>query len=203
MLWRRRLLVAALVLAGLAAGSCFVEHPSTAPVVGTALGQVTVLDGDTLRLADGRRVRLAAVDAPELGRPFASEARDFAAARIAHGTLQLVPADPPKDRYGRLLADVLVEGESLSEALLAAGLVILYDEDAPRLVALQAHAVETRVGMHSRLDRAEGPFLLTAHRFHRPDCPFANGPQTVPCATAAEALSTGRSPCRTCLPWPP
>jgi len=141
------------------------------------------------------------VDAPELGRPFADAARDFAAARLAAGALALTPPDPPRDRYGRLLADVLVDGESLSEALLAAGLVTVYDDDSPRLAALQAQAVRERVGMHSRLARATGPFVVTAHRFHRPDCPWARGGDL--CASAADALVAGLSPCRTCLAWPP
>jgi endonuclease YncB( thermonuclease family) len=160
-----------------------------------------VLDGDTLRLADGRRIRLRSVDAPELGRPFADEARAFTAARLQAGALTLSPADPPHDRYGRLLADVLVDGESLQEALLAAGLVTVYDDDSPRLAALQARAVAERAGMHARLDRAVGPFVVTAHRFHRPDCPWARGGDL--CASAADALSAGLSPCRTCLAWPP
>lgn len=148
-------------------------------------------------------MRLRSVDAPELGRPFADEARDFTAARLAAGALRLTPDEPAHDRYGRLLADVLVDGESLSEALIAAGLVVLYDEDSPRLIALQARAVASHAGMHSRLDRAPGPYVLTTHRFHRPDCPYARGHETDPGASAAEALSSGRSPCRTCLPWPP
>jgi endonuclease YncB( thermonuclease family) len=171
--------------------------------VQTALGAVTVIDGDTFRLSDGRRVRLRAVDAPELGRPFADESRDFAAARLAAGPLRLVPDEPARDRYDRLLADVLVDGASLSEELLAAGLVVLYDEDSPRLVALQAQAVAARAGMHARLDRAVGPYVLTTQRFHRPDCPYAKSGKAEPCESAAAALSSGRSPCRTCLPWPP
>lgn len=171
--------------------------------VATPLGRLTVLDGDTLRLPDGRRVRLRSVDTPELGRPCAAEARAFTAERIAGGTLRLVPDEPKHDRYGRLLADVLVDGESLSEALLAAGLATVYDDDSPRLVRLQAEAVAERVGMHARLDRAVGPYVVTAHRFHRPGCPFTRGTGADLCSSAAEALAAGLSPCRTCLSWPP
>jgi len=165
-----------------------------------------VLDGDTLRLPDGRRVRLPAVDAPELGRPFAAEARDFSAAQLAAAAdVRLADADPPRDRYGRLLADVLVDGASLSEALLAHGLATLYDSDAPALRRLQAEAVAARAGMHARLDRAVGPFLLTAHRLHRPGCPWVRGQARHAdlCSDAAQALQAGLSPCRTCLAWPP
>jgi len=180
--------------------------PAEAPgSVQTALGRLVVLDGDTLRLPDNRRVRLPSVDAPELGRPFAEVSRSFTRDRVASGSLRLVPDDPPRDRYGRLLADVLVDGESLSEALLAAGLATLYDDESPHLVRLQAAAVAARVGMHARLDRARRLYAITAHRFHRPDCPWVRGrgEQVDVCAEAADALAAGRSPCRTCLAWPP
>jgi len=164
-----------------------------------------VLDGDTLRLPDGRRVRLPAVDTPELGRPCAAEARDFTLARLAAARdVRLAPADPPRDHYGRLLADVLLDGASLQEALLSAGLATVYDSEAPRLLALQAQAVGARSGMHARLDRAHGPFLVTAHRFHHPGCPWVRGEAAADlCPDAAGPLAAGRSPCRTCLAWPP
>ncbi len=174
--------------------------------VGTPLGRLAVLDGDTLRLPDGRRVRLPAVDTPELGRPCAAEARDFTAAQLAAAAdARLAPAAPPHDHYGRLLADVLLDGASLQEALLSAGLATVYDSESPRLLELQAQAVGARLGMHARLDRAHGPFLVTAHRFHRPGCPWVrgDGPAADWCPDAAAALAAGRSPCRTCLAWPP
>ena len=190
-------------MALVAAGALRSPPPPATPAVVTPLGRLTVLDGDTLRLPDGRRVRLRSVDTPELGRPFAGEARAFTAAPLAAGReLRLVPDDPPHDRYGRLLADVLIDGESLCEALLSAGLATVYDDDSPRLARLQAQAVAARAGMHSRLDRAVGPFVVTAHRFHRPGCPFARGNADL-CSSAADALAAGLSPCRNCLAWPP
>lgn len=172
----------------------------------TPQGELVVLDGDTLRLPDGRRLRLAAVDTPELGRPFAAEARDFSAARLAAAAgWQLEPDEPPHDHYGRLLADLLLDGKSLSEALVAAGLATLYECDDPALLRCQAAAVTARAGMHARLDRAHGPFVVTSRRLHRPGCPWTghDGAGVDLCSDAAQALLLGRSPCRTCLPWPP
>jgi len=196
--------MAAVVLLALA-GRAWPPVPRAAPVVDTALGPLAVLDGDTLRLPDGRRVRLRAVDTPELGRPFADEAREFARAFVAGGEPRLVPPQPGHDAYGRLLADVEVGGASLSRALLAAGLAVLYEERDPQLVALQAGAVDARRGQHARLGLARGPFLVTAGRLHRPGCPWtrAAGARADLCSDPAQALRTGRSPCRTCLAWPP
>ena len=71
-----------------------------------------VVDGDTLRLVDGRSVRLLGVNAPELahdGRP----AEPFAEAATRHlerlvaqsaGQVALVAGEQGRDRYGRSLA---------------------------------------------------------------------------------------------------
>ena len=164
------------------------------------------MDGDTLRLPDGRRVRLPSIDAPELGRPFATEAAAFLASRLAGRRLSLHPPDPPRDDYGRLLADVAADGESVSAALVERGLAWVYDRRDAELVARQAAAVEARAGVHARLERAAPPpFVVTTGRFHRRDCPWVardQGRRDLE-ADPARLLREGRAPCRTCLPWPP
>jgi hypothetical protein len=164
-----------------------------------------MVDGDTLHLDDGRRVRLPGIDAPESGRPFAAEAAAFASALLERAPFALVPPDAPADRYGRLLADVRVGDESLSAALVSAGLAWVGSEGDPGLVRIQAAAVESRRGMHALLDGLAGPFAVTKERFHRPDCPFLRQrTRELPLAAlAAPLLASGRAPCRTCLPWPP
>lgn len=88
-----------------------------------------VIDGDTLELVDGTRVRLIGVDTPELGRfgqpaqPLAHEATRFTQQFLAGGPVRL-QNDPyeQQDRYGRRLAYVWVEDRMLNEELLRAGL---------------------------------------------------------------------------------
>ncbi|WP_263143854.1 thermonuclease family protein [Pseudomonas sp. RIT-PI-AD] len=89
-----------------------------------------VVDGDTLRLADGRSVRLIGVNAPEIGRhghasqPFAEAARRRLAELVAasHGRVGLRLGEQPKDRYGRTLAHVYDQtGQNLEARLLEEG----------------------------------------------------------------------------------
>lgn len=89
----------------------------------------TVVDGDTLRLADGRLVRLIGVNTPEMARderpaqPFAEEAT--AAVRQWLGRkVWLAPGEEALDRYGRTLAAVYRERDyaHLGEYLLRRGL---------------------------------------------------------------------------------
>jgi len=206
--WGRRVL--SLVLAVLASHppSCG-SAPQAVPLSlgGEVLLQTaTVLDGDTLRLANGDRVRLLGVDTPETGQPMAQEATDFARAHVAGQPVRLVPDSGERDRYGRLLADVWVEGGSLSQALVRAGLAWVYRAPDPVLLALQGEAVEGRRGVHGGVGPAPGIlYRLTKTSFHHPECRLPGEDRgTLPLEQNPGCLfKMGLSPCRRCLPWPP
>ncbi|MCL2232661.1 MAG: thermonuclease family protein [Treponema sp.] len=63
---------------------------------------VRVIDGDTIELAGGERVRLIGVDAPERGRPGANEAAQFVRERTEGRTVWLEADGANQDRHGRL-----------------------------------------------------------------------------------------------------
>ena len=107
-----------------------------------------VPDGDSLEVTLGgraERVRLAGIDTPEHGQPFADEARDYTRAWCQGRDVQLRPLG--RDRYGRLLADVYVAGANLNQALLVAGWAWSYDREEAGLMALEAAARKARRGL--------------------------------------------------------
>lgn len=120
-----------------------------------------VLDGDTLLLKGGERLRLIGVDTPELGRdgaapePQAVAARDRLRLWLAGqgGGLGLRLDRERRDRHGRLLAHVYTQaGASLSEWLLAQGLgySLVVPPNDWRLgcrLAAQAQARRARLGL--------------------------------------------------------
>lgn len=90
-----------------------------------------VIDGDTLVLGGGARLRLIGIDTPELDRegssdePFARAARAETQAFLgaAPAPVRLLPGREPRDRHGRLLAHVYdAKGRNLGEHLLRSGL---------------------------------------------------------------------------------
>ena len=92
---------------------------------------VYVYDGDTLKLQDGRRVRLIGINTPEIGRndatpkPFATDARDTLQALLDAGNRKLLLqyGAERRDHYGRLLAHAFLEnGENIAVHLLQQGL---------------------------------------------------------------------------------
>ena len=90
-----------------------------------------VVDGDTLRLSDGRSVRMIGLNTPELGKqgrsdePFAVIARKRLQALVAasDGRVGLLPGKESKDHYGRTLAHLYgANGANLEAQMLAEGL---------------------------------------------------------------------------------
>lgn len=90
-----------------------------------------VVDGDTLRLGDGRSVRMIGLNTPELGKkgrsdePFAVVARKRLEALVAEsdGRVGLLPGKESQDHYGRTLAHVYgANGANLEAQMLAEGL---------------------------------------------------------------------------------
>ncbi|VVQ30474.1 hypothetical protein PS947_01974 [Pseudomonas fluorescens] len=90
-----------------------------------------VVDGDTLRLSDGRSVRMIGLNTPELGKqgrgdePFAVAARKRLQALIdaSGGRVGLRPGKQAKDHYGRTLAHIYsASGANLEAQMLADGL---------------------------------------------------------------------------------
>lgn len=90
-----------------------------------------VLDGDTLRLADGRNVRLIGLNTPEVShqgrpaQPYAVKAKNRLEQLIKAnaGQVALKIGEPAKDHYGRLLAHAFTDnGRNIEEQLLVEGL---------------------------------------------------------------------------------
>jgi len=125
----RRFFMAALgvfCLAGPAQANC--PPPAEADTEWVRLASIT--DGDSLRLKDGRRLRLIAVNAPEIAREenpaqaLGPEARDSLRQLLAPGDkLLLAYGDERQDHYGRSLAHVYTaKGQHLASHLVRQGL---------------------------------------------------------------------------------
>ncbi len=110
----------------LATGCGSSPAPSTSQLSRAESGTVgRVSDGDTLRLADGRKVRIVQIDAPELETDCYGQPARRALLRLASPgtrvTLERDPALDATDRYGRLLRYIAVGGRDVGLALVAEG----------------------------------------------------------------------------------
>lgn len=117
-----------------------------------------VVDGDTLVLEEGERVRLLGVDAPEMrhedpeARALGRLARAKALRLVRGRRVVLVTGEPATDTYGRTLAyahvvdDTGALGLDLGAELLRSGSARLYPTRHPRRTEYAALQAEARAG---------------------------------------------------------
>lgn len=95
-----------------------------------------IVDGDTLRLRDGERVRLLQIDAPEAGEEcYAADATRELSRLAPGGTRVALEADPDldrRDRYGRLLRYVFAGRLNVNVVLVRRGAATPYFYDGDR-----------------------------------------------------------------------
>lgn len=128
-----------------------------------------VIDGDTIELASGQRVRYIGIDTPETRRktdagwqevdePFAAESRAFNEKYVQGKKVRLEFDAQRQDKYQRLLAYCFVEGDGrevfVAEELLREGLAYLYTippnvKYVDRLLAALEEAKRNRAGLWS------------------------------------------------------
>jgi endonuclease YncB( thermonuclease family) len=104
---------------------CAPQQCAPAPAPAT-LSVTHVVDGDTVDLSNGERVRLIGIDAPEVGAPCADAAtRSLRTMVDGHGVTIEGGARDDRDRYGRLLRYVMADGATdVGRALIGQGLAI-------------------------------------------------------------------------------
>ncbi|MED5373575.1 MAG: thermonuclease family protein [Myxococcota bacterium] len=161
-------LLGALVFAGQALGEDYGPPPTKATVK-------SVYDGDTFTLATGDKVRVSAVNTPELkpAEAYGVEARNAAESFLAGKEVTLSYGASSRDGYGRLVAWVEVDGRSLEEELVEKGFAHTFlippvdvgDPDA--LLAAQKRAKAAGRGIWS-LDTYQGSLHMTSFHANAP-----------------------------------
>lgn len=82
-----------------------------------------VIDGDTIVVAGGERVRYVGIDTPEAGGPFYTEAKERNRALVGGKKVTIeVCTDERRDAYGRILGWVYTDGTDAGAILLKEGL---------------------------------------------------------------------------------
>jgi micrococcal nuclease len=109
--------------------------------------QITqVLDGDTIRLADGRELRLVSIDAPPPGRgreaTLAARAKEALERLVAGDNLELRLAGNGSDRRGRVVGALFAGGLWVQRELVERGLARVRGEADNRLGLAELLAAE-------------------------------------------------------------
>jgi endonuclease YncB( thermonuclease family) len=118
-----RSMPAAVLLAviGTAVATAAAAEPLTGKVV-------RIADGDTITVLDAanvqHKVRLQGIDPPERGQPFGTKARECLAAMVMGKAVTM--HDDGKDKYGRTLGRIEIEGRDVNRQMVADGLAWHY-----------------------------------------------------------------------------
>jgi micrococcal nuclease len=174
------------------------------------------VDGDTLRLKDGRSVRLIGIDAPEIDHkshhhePMALESWRYLRELSEGKRVRLELDQSPHDSYGRILAYVYdSNGCMLNQQVVANGFAhVLYQPPDIKayeiLLAAQRLALNAHEGKWRTMSWEEGLFIGNprSKRFHLLQCPSVakSNPKYLICfQTQRQAFWEGYAPCRQCL----
>ena len=185
---RRTTVFAALLLACLQTGAITAAQQRGSRLTGVV---THIADGDTLDVtASGRTytVRLDGIDAPEGGQAFSGQARQQL--RVLAFSQAATVVVQTTDRYGRLVARVIVGGRDASEEMVKAGLAwhfVRYSSDQ-RLQALEQQARQQRIGLWA--DRtAVPPWQYRSERSGHPPAAPRPAPAAPPAASHAPSAA--------------
>ena len=176
-----------------------------------------VIDGDTIVLSDGQRVRYLGIDAPEMGKDgpaefLAQESSQFNRRLVLKKEVRLVYGEEKRDRYDRLLAYVFLDnGVFVNGELVKQGLAkVIYHgprmERFDELLQLQREAIQDSRGIWAKaLKESDDRYRGQVHtrRFHCLDCPLGKNispKNLILFQSKKEAYWQGYSPCQNCKP---
>lgn len=128
--------------------------PNATPANTHAWKVVAVYDGDTVTCIDEtnqqQKIRLAEIDAPEAKQDFGQASRQSLANMVFGRTIQVV--DSGRDRYGRWIGRLYVDGIDVNRQQVATGMAWHYADYSKdkSLATVQAQAQAQRIGLWSQ-----------------------------------------------------
>lgn len=176
-----------------------------------------VIDGDTIVINNGRKVRYIGIDAPELAHddhaaePYGDEAKRFNTSLVNRKEVRLEFDKERNDQYERLLAYVfLKDGTFVNAEILANGYAyLLYHRPNIKhnsvMLQSQRAAMSAKKGIWQNWAEHKRNYVANkrSRRFHLPTCPYGKRitPQNrVVFQKKWEAFWEGYAPAKRCLP---
>lgn len=188
---------------------------------------IAVSDGDTIKILVDKttyKIRLNGIDCPEKTQAYGQKAKQFTSDMVFN---KIVTADiKDKDRYGRYVADVLINGTALNKELVRNGFAWHYKQYSKdsELAALEEQARASQVGLWAdsnptppwefrhgssstssnsvnaveKTENVENTVYVTksGKKYHRDGCRSLSKSKTE--ISLQEAKSKGYTPCKNC-----
>ena len=176
-----------------------------------------VVDGDTVVLSNGRKLRYIGINAPELehndrkAEPYARESKQFNAVLVNRKNIRLEFDKERTDQYKRLLAYVFLKnGTFVNAEILSNGYAyLLYHRPNTKhnstLLNSQRAAMSAQKGIWQNWTEPAGKYVANkrSRRFHLPGCTFGKRIKSrnrVVFQKKWEAFWEGYAPGKRCMP---
>ncbi|MGA8388745.1 MAG: thermonuclease family protein [Pseudolabrys sp.] len=130
-----------------------IRQTPPSPTSQTIKGQASVIDGDTIEI-HGTRIRLFGIDAPESGQTCTVQGKAWPCGRraalalsdkIGRHVVECRPKD--RDRYGRVVAVCLADGNDINGWMVAEGWALAYRQYSSDYVNQERSAANAKRGM--------------------------------------------------------
>ena len=176
-----------------------------------------VVDGDTIYLDNGEKVRFVGVNTPERGVEGYIASKNFVQKLCLGKTVGLdIDDSKHNDRYGRTLAVVIVDGKNVNEMLLKEGLAeVMYippSEFYPYYWANNSTHIPDSYTSYSNSQSSQNTddnpesYIGNSNtgKFHEVTCKWAqkiSANNKVKFNSRIEAINQGYNACKICNPW--
>lgn len=118
-----------------------------------------IIDGDTIAVLyqnKEQRVRIYGIDAPERGQPYSNKAKKYLISKIANKSVEVVYKD--NDRYGRIIAKILLNNEDIGKDLVKNGYAWAYRHFSKDYISEEEFAKSNKIGLWQD-DNPVNPYL--------------------------------------------
>ena len=178
-----------------------------------------VVDGDTIELDTGEKIRLVGVNTPERGVEGYITSKNFVQKLCLNKEIGIdIDDSKHNDRYGRTLAVVIVDGKNLNEMLLKEGLAeIMYmppsefypynwaDSNTPVANTHSSSSSSSHSNDDSSHSSNSGKYIGNSNsgKFHLSSCKSVkkmSAGNKVFFSSRDEAINQGYVPCKSCSP---
>jgi len=145
------------------------EKESIAPEISVATAIVDyVVDGDTIELRSGERVRLIGINTPEMGQPYSAEAKNKLKELVEGKEVILEKDITDKDQYSRLLRYIWLENTLINLEMVRLGYAnsYTYPPDVKyqdQIVAAERETREKQIGLWAPAETGECIIISYMH----------------------------------------
>jgi micrococcal nuclease len=158
-----------LVVAVMLAVAFLLSHSFTGKIIDEQPSVAKVVDGDTLKLSNGERVRLLNIDTPEKGQYYWREASQRMKELASNKTVKLEADKTNRDKYGRLLRYAYIDGAMANLIMVREGYARSYyiapdDKYLDDISNAEAYAKSMNLGIW-KYDNITGAFCVWVYDF--------------------------------------